>query len=469
MRSAGLPVDFHFFLSLLHSLQRIFGAPSAFIRRSSHDGIKHPGAFEMVLLSSCCATIAALRRIRPFTLNTNSNPSGVKVNGWIVVFVIASAATVAQAFGRFSFGVLYPAVRDDLAVSNTVAALLGASNVGAYLVGTLAVAWTTSRVKLLGTFRFGVVLATIGLGVAALSSSPVMLALGLAIAGLGGACVWIPAPAIAADAMPQRYRNLAVGLMGSGMGVGIVFVSLLAASLRARMGDAAWSMVYQVQVGVAVVTLVAVMVVVRHQQAKSVGAARSGGLGVLRRMPGWVPMIIAYAIFGFMYFLVIGFLTSRLEDDSGWTSTEASYAFTLMGVAMIFGGPLFVTIANRIGVRLALCLAFSAWPVLVLVVLSGEVGYVFPSVLGLGLLFSAIPSLLTVYVVQHTTLEDYGPSFSAATLAFGIAQMISPPVGGLIADISGSFTAVFMLSAAMGSLGVIAVLRLPANEPTGPG
>ena len=200
------------------------------------------------------------------------------LGGWFVVFLIASAATIAQAFGRFSFGVLYPAIRDDLALNNTIAALLGASNVGAYLVGTLAVAWATSRVKLLATLQFGMVLATLGLGVAATASSPGVLALGLAIAGIGGACVWIPAPAIAADAMPERHRNLAVGLMGSGMGVGIVFVSLLAASLRDRMGDAAWSSVYQIQVLLAVVTLLAVLVVVRHQQDKPVGGARLGGI-----------------------------------------------------------------------------------------------------------------------------------------------------------------------------------------------
>ena len=47
--------------------------------------------------------------------------------GWIVVIIIALAAAVGQSFGRFSFGVLLPAVRDDLGITNTLAEFVNAS------------------------------------------------------------------------------------------------------------------------------------------------------------------------------------------------------------------------------------------------------------------------------------------------------------------------------------------------------
>jgi MFS family permease len=71
---------------------------------------------------------------------------------------------------------------------------------------------------------------------------------------------------------------------------------------------------------------------------------------------------------------------------------------------------------------------------------------------------------MTIYVVQNATAEDYGPSFAAATLAFGIAQTIAPPIGGFIADLSGSFTLAFLLSSAMGVVGLMASLRLPRHN-----
>ncbi|MFT4853539.1 MAG: MFS family permease, partial [Bacteroidia bacterium] len=73
-------------------------------------------------------------------------------------------------------------------------------------------------------------------------------------------------------------------------------------------------------------------------------------------------------------------------------------------------------------------------------------------------------SLMTLYVVENTAANDYAPSFAAATLAFGLAQTISPPIGGLIADLSGSFTWVFLLSCLMGVIGLIVALRMPKHR-----
>lgn len=386
-----------------------------------------------------------------------------KVNGWIVVSLICVSASVGHAFGRFSYGALLPAVRDDLGISNTLAGFIGGANVGAYLVGTLFVSWLAGRYRLLGIMRVGMVLAVVGLCGASFSSSAEMLGLSLCITGVGGALLWIPAPVIAADAIPANKRPLAVGLMGSGIGFGILFVSTVSGRLRDSMGDAAWAQAYQVQFYIGVVVMVFVLLLVWHQQAKPAGGGGVGGFSALQRMRGWFPLTLAYGCFGFMYLLFLGFLTTRLEDDSGWTSVDASMAFSVMGVAMIFGGPLLTTLAQRFGVRFMLSLAFGLWPLFTVIVLSGIALPVWFGCMGIGFLFSSLPSLITLYVVENTTAEDYGASFAAATLVFGVAQTISPPIGGWIADMTGSFIMVFLLSAITSLIGLAAVLRLPST------
>lgn len=381
--------------------------------------------------------------------------------GWIIVILVALTAAVGQSFGRFSFGILLPAIRDDLGISNTLVGMLGAANVGAYLLGTLAVAWATSRYRLIKVMRLGLVLATLGLLVASVAGSAAMLAFSLFVMGVGGAFLWIPAPVIAADAMPASRRSIAVGLMSSGIGLGVMFASVLSGGLRSSLGDSAWSSVYQTQCAIAVVVLVLVLLLVRHQQDLPSGSGGLGGFGALQRMSGWLPLLVAYSAFGFMYLLVMGFLTTRLEDDNGWYTADASLAFSVMGFAMIFGGPIFTTIAQRLGVRKTLAIAFGLWPLMVGVVLSGVFALVVPACVVLGLLFSGLPILITLYVVENTTAADYGPSFAAATLAFGIAQTVAPPIGGVIADQSGSFLFVFLLSAATSLVGLVAALKLP--------
>jgi predicted MFS family arabinose efflux permease len=305
------------------------------------------------------------------------------------------------------------------------------------------------------------VLATLGLLIAGATKGAWVLALGLFIAGIGGAFLWIPAPVIAADAMPTHRRPVAVALMSSGIGLGVVFVSVLSGNLRVAQGDGAWSSVYQIQFAIGLVLLVLTLVLVRHQQANPSGGSGIGGFESLQRMPGWLPLLVAYSAFGFMYLLIMGFLTTRLEDDSGWSTDDASLAFSVMGFAMIFGGPLLTALAQRLGVRRTLALAFGLWPVLVGVVLTGHSALTVSACVALGLLFAGLPTLVTLFVVQNTSAQDYGPSFAAATLSFGIAQTIAPPVGGLIADQTGTFSYVFMLSGLVSLVGMAASLRLP--------
>jgi predicted MFS family arabinose efflux permease len=383
-----------------------------------------------------------------------------RARGPLAFGVLAVGAAVAQAFGRFTYGVLLPAIRDDLGISNTVAGSLATVNVAAYLVGTLAVASATSRYRLLAVLRVGFVLAASGLVLSAISDSAWTLAVGLFLSGLGGACIWIPSPVIAADSLSGR-RSLAVGLMGSGIGVGVVFTAQLSGGVRSSLGDEAWRTVYGVQAAVALVVLVAVVGLIGHDQARPPRGRSIGGFSVLRRMQGWIPLTAAYTVFGLMYLLVIAFLTTRLEDDSGWSGARASLAFTMLGLAVVVGGPTLIAIAEHVGTRRALMLAFGVWSGLALMVLPGWLAPALAASVGLGLLFAGIPSTITLYVVEHTSVDAYGPSFAAATLAFGVAQMVAPQLGGLIADVSGSFTLVFVLSATLAVVGLLASSRLP--------
>ena len=80
-------------------------------------------------------------------------------------------------------------------------------------------------------------------------------------------------------------------------------------------------------------------------------------------------------------------------------------------------------------------------------------------------MFSGMPALIIAHIVDHTTPDTYGPAFSAATLAFGVTQMISPQVGGLLADYLGSFTWVFVLSACVSFVGAGFASRLHNRSP----
>jgi MFS family permease len=377
---------------------------------------------------------------------------------WVVIGLVMASACVAQAFGRFTWGVVLPDARDDLlGGSNTLAGFFGTLNVTAYLLGTLAVSWASSRVTLVGLVRIGLVISTTALGLAAFAPSGPVLGLALFAMGLGGAVIWIPSPAISARALPPQRAGMAVGLVGSGIGIGIVFAGLMASVL----GDDGWQRLYRIEFAIAVVVLVGAFVGLRSHGDRPAVAGGFGGFAALRTIDGWVPITVAYASFGFAYILVFGFLVARLEDDSGFSSSEAAAMFSLVGAATVAGGLSLGPLSDRIGRRITLTTAFVIFAMCGLLVLTGRQPWVAIAAIGIGLMFSGMPALIIAHIVDQTDVDTYGPAFSAATLAFGVTQMISPQIGGALADALGSFTWVFVLSATVSLIGAAASSRLP--------
>ena len=382
----------------------------------------------------------------------------------LTLAIVLASAMVAQAFGRFTWGVVLPDARDDLLDgSNTAAGLFGSLNVGAYLVGTVVVAWLALRSSLVGLVKVGLVLSTSGLTLASFTTQPAVLAMALVIMGLGGAIIWVPVPGIAARQFPPERRGFATGIAGVGIGVGIVFAGRMAAFLRSGDQDV-WQTLYRIELGIPLIVITSAFVFLRSQGERPSVAGGFGGFGALRQVEGWKALPGAYSAYGFSYILVISFTVARLEDDAGWNSGRAALAFTTIGFAVIAGGLIVGSISDRIGRRHTMTIAFVSWAVASIGILTGSLPVVLASTVLVGIMFSGIPATIIAHVVADADERSFGPVFSASTLAFGIAQAVSPQIGGAIADWRGSFTLVFWLAAVVALIGAMAAWSLPNDD-----
>lgn len=377
--------------------------------------------------------------------------------------LVALSAAVAQAFGRFSYAVLLPAINNDLLGSYAVAGLVGTANVAAYLLGTLAVSAMSRRTAPALLIRAGLAVTCAGLFVLWQADGAVALAVGLALTGVGGALIWVPAPGLAASVVRPSRRGAAIGVSGSGIGGGIVFASALAAFLHSRGGDESWRTVYLVEAVLALVVLVLCLVFLRPPPHRLDGVeVRSGAL---RRVPGWVGVVSGYAAYGLAYSIYTSYLVTALEDDAGFSAGHAAAVYTLLGVALVGGGVLLGPASDRWGRGRTLLVGYTVMAAAILLVPVGAEPAASVSAIAFGLMMSGLPAVIAAHLADVLTPREFAGAFGRCTLAFGVAQLCGPPLGGFLAEATGTFTVPFVLAAAValaGAAASLSVVRAPA-------
>ena len=380
---------------------------------------------------------------------------------WPVLVAASASAGLSQAFGRFTFSLLFTDVRDDLGLSNTLAGTLGSANLAAYLAGTLVVSVIVGRVGLSRITRVGVVGVTVGVLTLAWAPSYQIVLAALVVTGAFAAGVWVTVPGIAAAGVPPHRRGAALGVVGAGIGVGIVIGSLLSANVA----ESQWRTVYRVEAALAVIIAALGLRLFRDGPALRRGVS---GFAAVRLVPGWRPLLWSYGLYGLGMSLMVTFLVAVLKEDSGYRAAQASLAFSCFGVGTIVGGPLFGPLADRIGRTQAMVGAYGVMAVTALVIGSGARPWATVAAFCFGTAFTGIPTTVAARMSDAIAAESFGAAYGVATLFFGTGLMAGPQLGGLIGDATGSFRPVFVGAAVVAVVAALLVARPPSADQTGP-
>src|ERR687898_1237295 len=152
-------------------------------------------------------------------------------------FRLASAGigVVGASFGmaRYGYGLLLPDIRSSYGLSSGPLGLIAAGSYVAYLAASAAVGPLAARLGARRLVVLGGCCATIGMLLAGLSGTPLVLALGVLVGGASSGLVFPPfSDAIEALVAPtRRARTLAAISSGTGYGIAIaVPIALVAGS-----------------------------------------------------------------------------------------------------------------------------------------------------------------------------------------------------------------------------------------------
>jgi MFS family permease len=379
----------------------------------------------------------------------------------VLIPLLVLAVGVAQGFGRFGYALLLPAVNADLVHSYAVAGLLGTLNLTAYLGGTLLVSLTAGRLAPATSVRVGLLLTTAGVSVLALAPSVPVLVAGMVLAGFGGAMIWVPAPGIAGSAVHVSRRGLAIGLTGSGVGVGVIASSGLTALVHAVAGPGTWRPVWAIE---AVISALVAAAAARWLRPRVIPVSGPVRISTLRAVPGWIGSTLSYGGYGLAIAIYMTFLVAAYEEDAGFGSGHASAVFALTGVCITAGGILLGRWSDFVGRRAAMTWTYVGMTAAILLVPIGAEPWAVFSAVVFGLALSGAPAVLAAHLADWLDPRRFAAAFGAVTLVFGLAQLVGPQLAGWIADRTGSFSTAFLVAAAAAAGAAFASATLPRRR-----
>jgi len=382
---------------------------------------------------------------------------------WLgTVLLVMAATAVSQGFARFTYAFVLPAMKDDLLGSYGTAGLLGAANLGAYSLAVLMVTARPPHSDPARVIKAGLAGSCIGLLLMTVATTSWMLLVGMCIVGACGALIWIPASGIVAATAPGARRGLAYGLMIMGVGLGITLSGLLTGAVQAVRGDGAWREVWAAVTVIAVLVLLLVGVGLRPMTTQLTVSVR--GWRALRGAFPVARICWCYGFYGIGFSIFVSYLVAGLRD-AGLSSGEANRAYSLLGLASIVSAVLLGrlsdhwhrsrTLAGAILVT-GLCAAATT-------VVAGPGPLTAVAVL-FGLVMTGIGSVIAAYLSDELPAVEVTAVLGAATLALGLAQFVAPPVGGWLADRTGSFTVTFLVAGAAQVVSFVLAWTLPSTR-----
>jgi MFS family permease len=404
--------------------------------------------------------------------------------GWIVILMGLLVLIGAHGFGRMSYTLILPAMKDGLHLTYTQLGLIGTGNFVGYLImaligGSLAARFGSRLTITLGlTFMGGTMFLT---GLAQDVETAFALRL---MTGLGHGAAYIPAMALGSAWFATARRGFATGIVTAGTGIGTVIASLVIPIILKSQGVEGWRYTWYLLGGAMIFIAVLVGLFVRSRPQdmglRQVGAkadppevpqasasSKILNWGEVYKVKAVWYLGLVYFMYGFSYIIYMTFFAAYLIKELGMTPAKAGWLWALVGGLSIFCGIIWGSISDFLGRARGAALAYLVLSIsyLLFALVKGPSGY-YLSVIFFGLSAWSLPTIMAAAAgdIVGPKLAPAGLGF--VTLFFGIGQALGPMIGGYLSDLTHSFAVPFLLAGAISILGGLMAMGIKSRKPS---
>ena len=404
--------------------------------------------------------------------------------GWVVIFMGLLTTIAAHGFGRMSYTIILPAMKDGLGFDYTQLGLLGTGNFIGYLSmaiigGFLAAHFGTRIVITAALILMGITMILTGLAQSFGWAFTMRL-----LTGLGNGASYVPAMALGSAWFTVRHRGFATGIVSAGIGVGTLISGLVVPPILLAFGAEGWRFSWYILGGAVLLISVIVYRYVRsnpeekglrqvgEQHIETSQTASSANeqapsakwtdtiTGVVKIGSVWY-LGGVYFFYGLSYIIYMVFFAAYLVKEIGLNPEWAGGLWALVGGLSIFCGVIWGKISDLIGRSRGAALAYFVLGLsyIIYALIKVKFGFYLSAVL-FGVTAWSIPTIMAATAGDFVGSRLAPAGLGFITLFFGIGQALGPALGGYLADTSGSFTLPFVVAGVISLAGMVLAFYL---------
>lgn len=377
----------------------------------------------------------------------------------LLAAVLSAAAAVSLGVTRFAYGLLLPAMRQDLGWSYTLSGAMNTSNALGYFLGAMATARVIATLGPAKSLEWSAWAAAVLMLVPGFFVDSTVLITQRLFAGFLSAVIFVAGGILAArmGSRQAEKAGLILGLYYGGTGAGIVLSAVLVPWILEgiQLPFSPWMVAWWVLALVCAVLVVLLRWPLRVLAAWDVGGPASADQ---HEAVAWWPMryaLLAYALFGFGYIGYMTFAVALLREH-GADSAQVAWFYAILGVMVMASSRIWAGLLNvhrgggalmRLNALLGLAVVLPALT---------ENFFVFVASGALfGAVFLSIVASTTAFVRLNFPPAAWSAGIAAFTVVFAIGQVVGPLAVGWVADSHGGLVRGFFYSALVLWLGAV--------------
>ncbi|MFC1965288.1 MFS transporter [Chloroflexota bacterium] len=383
--------------------------------------------------------------------------------GWVVAVTLLCVSATLMGI-HFSFGIFFKSIESEFNLTRAVTSTVVSTQMVFGGVFSFLGGWALDKygpriiILIMGL--------SAGLGLILTSQTNALWQLFATyslLVAIGSSATYVVETSIVSRWFDKK-RGLALGIAGSGTGVGAMVMAPFAAYLISNYD---WRMAYIVMGLTAWLVVIPISRLLRRDPYE-IGALPDGVksysndirseehsiqpealslLQTLRTRSFWLFMFV-WLFFGSCFFLILTHLVPHVTDI-GYSVGEAATMPGLIGVATIAGRMLMGIVSDRIGRKLTAIIcallmagAFTSLPWIQGLLMLQLFALVF------GFTYGGYGSSVSAIIGDTFGLYRIGAILGVLNVGFAIGASAGPAIGGLIFDSTGSYSVAFLIGGA---------------------